>query len=58
MDPATIISLAFEAINAGIKLVAEVKTSGGMTTDQIIAHAQQQFPQNDQLYATLKASLT
>lgn len=52
-----IISLALSGLNSILTLVGEIKSQGGLTDDQILAHAESVTEKNSQLYLTLLAAL-
>lgn len=52
-----ITNLVLQALSAVLNVIAEIKASSGLTSDQILAHAQSLNATNDQLYATLVAAL-
>ena len=57
MDPATIVTLALEALQAVLNMIGSIKAQSGLTDDQILASAQQVAAGNDQAYAALVAAL-
>jgi hypothetical protein len=57
VDPTAIVNLALLGLDAILKIIAQVKSQGGMTDDQILAQAQQLTSANDALYNTLIATL-
>lgn len=57
MDPTTLVNLALLALQQILALIAQIKSQGGLTDDQILAQAQQITTGNDQAYAVLVAAL-
>ena len=58
MDPTVAVNLALVALQAVLRLIAEIKGQSGLTDDQILAQAQQISAGNDAAYAALKSALT
>ena len=58
MDPTAAVNLALVALQAVLRLIAEIKGQSGLTDDQILAQAQQVSAGNDAAYAALKSALT
>lgn len=58
MDPTAAVNLALVALQAVLRLIAEIKGQSGLTDDQILAQAQQISAGNDAAYAALKSALT
>ena len=54
---ATAITEALTALNAILNVISNLHAQGGLTPDQILASAQAMTAANNQLYATLIASL-
>lgn len=57
MDPVTLTNLALIALNGVLRLIAELKSQGGLSDDQILDQAKQITAGNDQTYAALVAVL-
>jgi hypothetical protein len=55
MDPVTIATLALAAINAALKIIQGLKSSGGLTGDQLATLADQQDAANADLLKQLLA---
>lgn len=58
MDPVAIGNLALLALQAVLNVIAELRSQGGLTDDQILAQAKTIAQGNDALYASLVATLT
>lgn len=57
MDPQAIVNLALIALQGVLALIAEIKSQGGLSDDQILAAAKTASAGNDTLYASLIAAL-
>ena len=55
IDPTTAVNLALAALNELLSLIAHLRAQGGMTTDQIIALADQQDLANKEAIKQLLA---
>lgn len=57
MDPTAIVNLALLALQAILNVINQIKSSGGMTDDQIAAQVQVITQGNDAAYAQIIAAL-
>ena len=46
MNPVTIVQASFHALDGILKIISEIRAQGGMTDDEIMAHAQASGPAN------------
>lgn len=46
MDPTVALTFAFNALDEVLSLIAHIKSQGGLTDEQVAAHADQQDLQN------------
>jgi hypothetical protein len=57
MNPTAAVNLALAVLAQVLALISELKSSSGMTDDQILAEAQTICAGNDQAYLAIKAAL-
>lgn len=57
LDPNTIVQLALAALNNVLAVIAEVRSQGGMTDDQIADHVKTITAGNDAAYTQIMAAL-
>lgn len=57
MDATAITNLALMALQAVLNVIAEIRSTSGLTDDAILAQAQALDGANDTLYSTLQAAL-
>ena len=57
MDPVTLVNVALMALQQILALIAQIKSQGGLTDDQILAQAQALTAGNDVAYQQLVAAL-
>jgi hypothetical protein len=57
MDPTQVVNLALVILNAGLNLLAHIRSQGGLTDDQILAQAQATTGENSSLIQKYLASL-
>lgn len=57
MDPNALVNLALVALNAVLGVIAQIKSQGGLTDDQIAANVQTLTQGNDTAYTSIMAAL-
>jgi hypothetical protein len=58
MGTTAIVNIALGILNTILGFIAQIKSQGGLTDDQILAEAQTVTASNDAAYAALKQALT
>lgn len=56
-DPSAYVNAALLVLDGALKLIAVVKSQGGLTDDQILEHARATVPENAKLIEGYLASL-